>query len=628
MSSESFADLGVSRPVLGALAERGITEPFAVQRLCIADVLAGEDVLVQSPTGSGKTLAFGIPMAERIEADARRPAALVLAPTRELAEQIVDELRSIAQSRALKIAPVFGGVGIQAQAKKAAQGPHRRRHPRPPRGPARPRRLQPEADPAPRPRRGRPHARHGLQARGRPDRRQDAARSPDAVLLGDARGRGRQARRRLHAQSAAPRPRAEGREATPRSSTASSTSLTRPRSTRWSTELRDAERGRTLVFVRTKRGADRLVKRLGRQKIQAVAMHGNKTQSQRRRALAGLRARRLRHPGRHRRRLPRDRRRGHHPRDQLRRPRGPRHLRAPHRPHRPGGRLGDRRELRPARPASRDAQDRRGPRAPHGVRRQPRRGGRRGAAALQRQRAAPCQRQRPSARRRERAAPQAPSTLRGSTAVQEYRTLGGNYGCVGVSHADSPGMEATTAFDPSAVARRPVGLRERLASFLPGMDEIGGDAGVRLERYLRGSDAVVLHRCRIPGKRGKISHVIVGPAGVTVVDSRNYNGRRATVRSGQLLVGNRDRADLIEGVHRPCRPRPGSARRDPLRRRGRQCRPRLGQRGGLQNRPARRRPPRHRLGYRADRGRGGAAGAAVVPRGRVAGVAPGGELSA
>src|SRR3954466_1261764 len=120
MSSESFADLGVSRPVLGALAKRGINEPFAVQRLCIADVLAGEDVLVQSPTGSGKTFAFGIPMVERFQADARRPAALVLAPTRELAEQIVDELGSIAHSRALKVAAVYGGVGIPAQAKRAA----------------------------------------------------------------------------------------------------------------------------------------------------------------------------------------------------------------------------------------------------------------------------------------------------------------------------------------------------------------------------------------------------------------------------------------------------------------------------------------------------------------------------
>ncbi len=109
-------------------------------------------------------------------------------------------------------------------------------------------------------------------------------------------------------------------------------------------------------------------------------------------------------------------------------------------------------------------------------------------------------------------------------------------------------MEATTAFNPNAVAHRRVGLRERLAAFLPGMDEVGSDAGVRLERYLRGSDAIVLHRCRVPGKRGKISHVVVGPAGITVVDSRNYNGRRATVRGGQLRVGNRDRVDLIDGV--------------------------------------------------------------------------------
>src|SRR5918994_857901 len=119
--SQSFADLGVSQPIVGALAKRGITEPFAVQRLAIADVLAGKDVLVQSPTGSGKTLAFGVPIVDRIPADSRRPAALILAPTRELAEQIVDELHSVAHSRALSVAPVYGGVGIQAQARKAAK---------------------------------------------------------------------------------------------------------------------------------------------------------------------------------------------------------------------------------------------------------------------------------------------------------------------------------------------------------------------------------------------------------------------------------------------------------------------------------------------------------------------------
>ena len=117
----SFADLGVSRPVAGALAKRGITAPFAVQKLVIEDVLDGHDVLVQSPTGSGKTLAFGAPLVDLIEADDRRPAALVLAPTRELAVQIVDELRDIATSRALSIAPVYGGVGLEKQARRAAR---------------------------------------------------------------------------------------------------------------------------------------------------------------------------------------------------------------------------------------------------------------------------------------------------------------------------------------------------------------------------------------------------------------------------------------------------------------------------------------------------------------------------
>ena len=75
MSQQSFADLGVSRAVAGALAERGITEPFAIQQLVIADILAGHDVLAKSPTGSGKTIAFGAPIADRIEANDRRPAA-------------------------------------------------------------------------------------------------------------------------------------------------------------------------------------------------------------------------------------------------------------------------------------------------------------------------------------------------------------------------------------------------------------------------------------------------------------------------------------------------------------------------------------------------------------------------
>src|SRR5947209_3158059 len=121
MSDQSFAELGVSRAVISSLATAGITAPFAIQRAVIADAIAGRDVIAKSPTGSGKTLAFGIPLVERVGAEDRRPAALVLAPTRELATQIVDEIRDIAHARALRVTAVYGGVGLIKQAKEAAR---------------------------------------------------------------------------------------------------------------------------------------------------------------------------------------------------------------------------------------------------------------------------------------------------------------------------------------------------------------------------------------------------------------------------------------------------------------------------------------------------------------------------
>ena len=101
------------------LRDRGVHTPFPIQELVIADVLAGRDVLAKSPTGSGKTLAFGVPLVDRIAADARRPAALILAPTRELAGQIVDELRPLARARSLSVAAVYGGVGFEKQTRDA-----------------------------------------------------------------------------------------------------------------------------------------------------------------------------------------------------------------------------------------------------------------------------------------------------------------------------------------------------------------------------------------------------------------------------------------------------------------------------------------------------------------------------
>jgi superfamily II DNA/RNA helicase len=85
----TFADLGVPPRLVEVLTKQSIIEPFPIQEATIPDLMAGRDVLGRAPTGSGKTLAFGLPVIARVgKATSRRPRALVLAPTRELAEQI------------------------------------------------------------------------------------------------------------------------------------------------------------------------------------------------------------------------------------------------------------------------------------------------------------------------------------------------------------------------------------------------------------------------------------------------------------------------------------------------------------------------------------------------------------
>ena len=85
----SFTDLGLAPDLVAALIARGITAPFPVQAATIPDALAGKDVCGRAPTGSGKTIAFGAPTVERVTSSRpRRPSALILAPTRELAAQI------------------------------------------------------------------------------------------------------------------------------------------------------------------------------------------------------------------------------------------------------------------------------------------------------------------------------------------------------------------------------------------------------------------------------------------------------------------------------------------------------------------------------------------------------------
>jgi superfamily II DNA/RNA helicase len=118
-SSGGFAELGISRPVADALRMRGITQAFPIQTLVLRDALGGRDVLARSRTGSGKTLAFAIPIVELLTAGARSPHALILAPTRELASQVTEEFRAIADVKHLRVAAVYGGVGIGPQAKRA-----------------------------------------------------------------------------------------------------------------------------------------------------------------------------------------------------------------------------------------------------------------------------------------------------------------------------------------------------------------------------------------------------------------------------------------------------------------------------------------------------------------------------
>src|SRR5687767_9224859 len=120
MQSQSFAELGVSRPVVAALAQRGIEAPFAIQRLVVRDVLDGRDVLAKSPTGSGKTLAFAIPIVERIEGADRGPAALVLAPTRELAAQIVEQSSRSPAPAASRSRPSTAASASRSRSRRAS----------------------------------------------------------------------------------------------------------------------------------------------------------------------------------------------------------------------------------------------------------------------------------------------------------------------------------------------------------------------------------------------------------------------------------------------------------------------------------------------------------------------------
>jgi superfamily II DNA/RNA helicase len=120
-TDKTFAELGVRKHLVSALAARGITHPFPIQVETLPDTLAGRDVLGRGKTGSGKTLAFSIPLVSRLSdgnrraGPARRPSGLVLAPTRELATQITATLEPLATACGLRVTTIFGGVSQNRQ---------------------------------------------------------------------------------------------------------------------------------------------------------------------------------------------------------------------------------------------------------------------------------------------------------------------------------------------------------------------------------------------------------------------------------------------------------------------------------------------------------------------------------
>jgi superfamily II DNA/RNA helicase len=119
----SFADLGLSEGIVKALAAKGITTPLPIQAATIVEALAGRDVAGKAPTGSGKTLAFALPIATTVEhAAPRRPRALVLAPTRELAAQIAVEMAPMLAVRHRSCFAFYGGVGYEPQRKALRRG--------------------------------------------------------------------------------------------------------------------------------------------------------------------------------------------------------------------------------------------------------------------------------------------------------------------------------------------------------------------------------------------------------------------------------------------------------------------------------------------------------------------------
>jgi superfamily II DNA/RNA helicase len=284
VSTPSFRELGVSAQFVDALAVRSINRPFPIQSLVLPDALAGLDVLARSPTGSGKTLAFALPIVERTNAGDHRPSALVLVPTRELAAQVTAEIASLAPAKGLAVAAVYGGVPIRGQADRAKRAQILV---------ATPGRLDDLAQ-----RRLVDLRRIRTFVLDEADRMLDMGFQPQVDRIVERLPRNRQTMffsatldghvgelaraytnspTRYDADFTTEEPAEVEHRFVPVTATTKVDTLV---------EHLRASDGLTLVFVRTKRGAERLSQKLARHRVNVAALHGNMSQAARERALA------------------------------------------------------------------------------------------------------------------------------------------------------------------------------------------------------------------------------------------------------------------------------------------------------------------------------------------------------
>lgn len=290
-----FSELGLSAPLLSALAAEGYSTPTPIQNQAIPPALAGRDVCGIAQTGTGKTAAFAVPILERLRMSHRGPVsgacrALVLSPTRELASQIADSFRAYGRSLPLSTAVVFGGVAIGGQRRQLARGVDILV--------ATPGRLLDLID-------------HGSLSLSRveilvldeadrmldlgfihalrrivkllPQQRQTllfSATMPKAAAALAAQYLSNPVKVAV-TPAATPVDRIEQKVVF--------VSADRKRQL-LAGMLRDPAFGRVLVFTRTKHGADRVARHLGDSGVAAAAIHGNKSQPQRERALTAFRA--------------------------------------------------------------------------------------------------------------------------------------------------------------------------------------------------------------------------------------------------------------------------------------------------------------------------------------------------